>query len=59
MYFQFLTEDKLEWAEQIGAQMSLTENISPSYRFFIQSLTKRIEKAQNGISDVSPHSADK
>lgn len=36
---------KLEWAEQIGAQMSLTENASPSYRFFIQSLIKRIETA--------------
>lgn len=36
---------KLEWAERIGAQMSLTENLSPSYRFFIQSLTKRIETA--------------
>lgn len=36
---------KCEWARLIGAQMSLTENASPSYRFFVESLTKRIEMA--------------
>lgn len=34
---------KCEWARRIGARMSLTENVSPSYQFFIQSLTKRME----------------
>lgn len=34
---------KCEWARMIGAQMSLTENASPSYHFFVESLTKRIE----------------
>lgn len=34
---------KCEWASLIGAQMSLTENTSPSYQFFVKSLTKRIE----------------
>ena len=36
---------KCEWARLIGAQMSLTENASPSYRFFVESLAKRIETA--------------
>lgn len=36
---------KCEWARLIGAQMSLTENVSPSYQFFVRSLTKRIEIA--------------
>ncbi len=36
---------KCEWASLIGAQMSLTENASPSYQFFVKSLTKRIETA--------------
>lgn len=36
---------KCEWAKRIGARMSLTENSSPSYHFFVESLTKRIEMA--------------
>ena len=36
---------KCEWARLIGAQMSLTENASPSFHFFVGSLTKRIETA--------------
>lgn len=36
---------KCEWAKLIGAQMSLTGNASPSYQFFVDSLTKRIETA--------------
>ncbi len=36
---------KCEWARLIGAQMSLTENASPSFHFFVESLTKRIETA--------------
>lgn len=34
---------KCEWARLIGAQMSLIENASPSYLFFMESLRKRIE----------------
>lgn len=36
---------KSEWAKLIGTQMSLTGNASPSYQFFVDSLTKRIETA--------------
>lgn len=36
---------KCEWARLIGEHMSLTENASPSYHFFVESLTKRIEMA--------------
>lgn len=36
---------KCEWARRIGAKMSLTENASPSYQFFVESLRKRIEMA--------------
>ena len=36
---------KCEWARLIGAQMSLTENASPGFHFFVESLTKRIETA--------------
>lgn len=34
---------KCEWARFIGAHMSLAENASPSYQFFVKNLTKRIE----------------
>lgn len=36
---------KCEWASLIGAKMSLTENESPSYQFFVASLMRRIETA--------------
>ena len=34
---------KAEWADQIGAQLQLEQNASPSFQFFISELKRRIE----------------
>jgi hypothetical protein len=36
---------KAEWADRIGAEIHLEGNHSPSFRFFVQELVKRIEAA--------------
>jgi hypothetical protein len=36
---------KAEWADRIGAEIHLERNQSPSFRFFIQEIVKRIEAA--------------
>lgn len=37
---------KCEWAKRIGEHMTLSENKSPSFRFFIDEMYKRIETSE-------------